>query len=141
MALKFQQLNVKLILQDFKERNANVTGIPYTKKSRAECTHSHVQATHDVTESCVSLTSETDPGSLLPLLDVHKFKKSRDLEISGEVNENPVRHVLHIELKKELIGRTHFQAQETHIPPDSSTSLNGLSVRSWAPLFTLFSSN
>lgn len=141
MALKFQQLNGKLVLQYFKERNANVSGTPHTKKRRAACTHRHVQATHDVTESCVSLTSETDPGSLLPLLDAHEFKKPRDLEISGEVNENPVRHVLHVELKKELIGRTHFQAHETHIPPDSSTSLNGLSVRSWAPLFTVFSSN
>lgn len=103
MALKFQQLNGKLVLQDFKERNANVTGIPHTKKNLAACTHRQVQAAHSVTESCVSLISETDPSSLLPLLDAHKFKKPRDLEISGEVNENPVRHVLHVELKKELI--------------------------------------
>lgn len=100
MALKFQQLNGKLVLQDFKERNANVTGIPHTKKNLAACTHRQVQATHSVTESCISLTSETDPSSLLPLLDAHEFKKPRDLEISGE---NPVRHVLHVELKKELI--------------------------------------
>lgn len=46
---------------------------------------------------------ETDPRSLRPLLDVHEFKKRRDLEISGEVNENPVSDVLHRALRKDLI--------------------------------------
>lgn len=78
-------------------------GYLHTKKKPAACTHRHTQATHDGTESCFSLTSETDPVSLLPLLDAHEFRKPRELEIFGEVNENPVRDVLHIELKKELI--------------------------------------
>lgn len=81
----------------------------------AACTHCRIQATRSVTVSASPL-KQTHVLFCLCWVSMN-LKKRRHLEISGEVSKNPVRDVLHFEWREELIWRTHFQAQETHILP------------------------